>query len=117
MLIELADDSRDVPVDLPARIFTAFYTANGTGTGLARTPSETYSRPPRASDGCVVLANVDLDALGVHLQIGKTAVLISEQIEWTTPAELAGERKDFMETLERWRADWESLDTEKYLRH
>ena len=36
---------------------------NGHGIWLHGTPSDTFSRPPKASDGCVVLANQDLDAL------------------------------------------------------
>ncbi|MFM9969249.1 MAG: L,D-transpeptidase family protein [Burkholderiales bacterium] len=90
---------------------------NGHGIWLHGTPSDTYSRPPRASDGCVVLANVDLDALADNLQIGKTQVLISEKIEWSTPDQLANERKEFLEVLERWRTDWESRDTGRYLAH
>ena len=90
---------------------------NGHGIWLHGTPSDTYSRPPRASDGCVVLANVDLDALADNLEIGKTPVLISEQIEWSSPEQLEADRKQFLETLERWRTDWESRDTGKYLTH
>ena len=90
---------------------------NGHGIWLHGTPSDTYSRVPRASDGCVVLANVDLDALAGNLQIGKTAVLISEQIEWSSPEQLAVERKEFLAALENWRADWESRDTGRYLSH
>ena len=90
---------------------------NGHGIWLHGTPSDTFSRPPRASDGCVVLANVDLDALGDHLQIGKTPVVISENVEWSTFEQLAGERKEFLDVLERWRADWESRDTNRYLDH
>ena len=90
---------------------------NGHGIWLHGTPPDTYSRAPRASDGCVVLANVDLDALAGNLQIGMTPVLISEQIEWTTPEQLAVERKEFLGALEHWRADWESRDTGRYLSH
>ncbi len=90
---------------------------NGHGIWLHGTPSDTYSRAPRASDGCVVLANVDLDVLAGHLQVGKTAVLISEHIEWSSPEQIAVERKEFLETLERWRGDWESRDIGRYLAH
>src|SRR6267378_925842 len=51
---------------------------NGHGIWLHGTPSNTYSRPPRSSNGCVVLANSDLDALAGKLQIGVTPVIISE---------------------------------------
>src|SRR3954465_12853763 len=54
---------------------------NGHGIWLHGTPSNTYSRPPRASDGCVVLTNADLEALASSLQVGLTPVIISEDVQ------------------------------------
>ena len=88
---------------------------DGHGIWLHGTPPDTFSRPPRASDGCVVLTNVDLDALADHLQIGKTRVIISEKVEWSTAEQIGAERKEFLDALEHWRADWESRDTGRYL--
>ena len=90
---------------------------NGHGIWLHGTPHDTYSRPPRSSNGCVVLANADLDALARHLQIGLTPVIISEDVEWLSLDDWASERKAFRSQLERWRTDWESLDTDRYLSH
>lgn len=90
---------------------------NGHGIWLHGTPSDTYSRPPRASDGCVVLSNADLDALATHLQIGLTPVIISEGVEWLSVEAWTAERKSFMKALDQWRGDWESLDTDRYLDH
>lgn len=90
---------------------------NGNGIWLHGTPSDTYSRPPRASDGCVVLTNQDLTMLGKNLQIGITPVIITEAIEWAKPEALNAVRADLLKRLEDWRHDWESLDTEKYLKH
>ena len=90
---------------------------NGHGIWLHGTPSDTYSRPPRASDGCVVLTNFDLDALARNLQIGLTPVIISEQVEWLTREEWNSERQSFLRALDQWRADWESRDVDRYLAH
>jgi murein L,D-transpeptidase YafK len=90
---------------------------NGRGIWLHGTPSDTYSRPPRASDGCVVLSNSDLDALATHLQIGLTPVIISEGVEWLSVEEWKAERRSFLQALDTWRADWESMDTDRYLGH
>ena len=87
---------------------------NGHGIWLHGTPSNTYSRPPRASDGCVVLSNIDLEALGINLQVGLTPVIISQDVQWTTASELGSERKDFLSALDHWRHDWESRDPERY---
>jgi len=90
---------------------------NGHGIWLHGTPSDTFSRPPKASDGCVVLANQDLDALAKNLQIGTTPVIISNSIEWLSLDDWQAERNALSRSIEQWRADWESLDTERYLRH
>jgi len=90
---------------------------NGHGIWLHGTPSDTYSRAPRASNGCVVLANADLDALSKKLQIGLTPVIISEQVEWLSLDDWNAERNALNAEIERWRSDWESLDTERYLTH
>ncbi len=90
---------------------------NGHGIWLHGTPSDTYARAPRASNGCVVLANADLDALSNKLQIGLTPVIISEQVEWLSLDDWDAERNALNAEIERWRSDWESLDTERYLTH
>ena len=90
---------------------------NGHGIWLHGTPSDTYSRPPRASDGCIVLANADLDAVGRTLQPGVTPVIIVDEIAWTDRAGLEAERKGLAAAFEAWRADWESRDAAKYLSH
>lgn len=90
---------------------------NGHGIWLHGVPSDTYSRPPRASSGCVVLANPDLDKLGKDLQVGLTPVVISDHVEWIDAKELLTQRNDLDSRIENWRRDWESIDSNKYLRH
>jgi murein L,D-transpeptidase YafK len=90
---------------------------NGHGIWLHGTPSDTYSRAPRASNGCVVLANADLDALSKKLQIGLTPVIISEQVEWLSLDDWNAERNALNAEIGHWRSDWESRDTERYLSH
>jgi len=90
---------------------------NGYGIWLHGTPPDTYSRPPRASDGCIVLANPDLVSVGRHMQVGTTPVIIAGEIEWADAQALEAERAALAGALERWRADWQSRDTERYLEH
>jgi murein L,D-transpeptidase YafK len=89
----------------------------GHGIWLHGVPSDVYSRPPRASDGCIVLANPDLESLGKHVQVGLTAVIIANEIEWSVPAALEAERSQLASAIEQWRADWQGKDSEKYLAH
>ncbi|MGE0357382.1 MAG: murein L,D-transpeptidase family protein [Burkholderiales bacterium] len=90
---------------------------NGHGIWLHGTPSETYSRPPRATDGCVALTNDDLRRLARFVDVGRTPVVISAGIEWVPQERWQASRREFLAAFEQWRADWESLDTDRYLSH
>ncbi|SCY34018.1 murein L,D-transpeptidase family protein [Nitrosospira sp. Nsp13] len=90
---------------------------NGYGIWLHGTPSNTYSRPPRASDGCVVLSNQDLNAVGATLQVGITPIIISDEMEWVKPDDTVILRNKLTQKLESWRRDWESGNIEAYIRH
>jgi len=88
----------------------------GSGIWLHGTPKETYSRPPRASNGCVVLTNDDLNRLAPFLQVGITPVIITNQMDWSNEQDQS-EREALQQEIEQWRKDWASLDTEGYLKH
>jgi len=89
----------------------------GFGIWLHGTPSETYSRPPRATDGCIVLANEDLKRLAKYVSVGHTPVVVASGVEWVAPGRWAENRRDFLAVFEQWRSDWESLDADRYLAH
>ncbi len=89
---------------------------DGHGIWLHGTPSDTFSRPPRASNGCVVLANNDLNYLGSRLQIGITPVIISDKVDWIDDADRK-EHAELQHEIEQWRSDWASRNTEAYLSH
>jgi murein L,D-transpeptidase YafK len=90
---------------------------NGSGIWLHGVPFDTYSRPPRASNGCVALTNEDLQAIGKHVQIGLTPVIIANGVEWVAPAAAKALRTELAQEIESWRRDWESRETGKYLTH
>jgi murein L,D-transpeptidase YafK len=90
---------------------------NGHGIWLHGVPFDTYSRPPRASDGCVALTNEDLLAISRHVQVGLTPVIIAQGVEWVETGAAQQTRNALQQSLERWRRDWESRDTDKYLQH
>ena len=88
----------------------------GSGIWLHGTPSGTYSRPPRASNGCVVLANEDLNKLAPYLQVGITPVIITNQMDWDNDQDQI-ERATLLQAVEQWRKDWVSRNTDAYLNH
>ena len=89
----------------------------GSGIWLHGTPSTTYSRPPRASDGCVVLTNEDFDALKKYVDPGTTPIVITPTIEWQSPDQWLDVRAAFSGAMDQWQRDWESLDADTYLGH
>lgn len=89
----------------------------GSGIWVHGVPSDTFSRPPLASDGCVALSNTDLLALGEFLDVGRTPVIIVEDVVWLDRQHWQRQQEHFATLLERWRQDWESLDSARYLQH
>ncbi|NOS96343.1 MAG: L,D-transpeptidase, partial [Methylotenera sp.] len=90
----------------------------GSGIWLHGTPSYTDSRAPRASDGCVVLANQDLKTLAPILQAGKTPVIIANNLQWLNdPANNDARKQTLTVAVDDWLKDWKSQDTSKYLAH
>jgi len=90
---------------------------SGSGIWLHGVPSDTYSRPPRASSGCVVLTNEDFSGIHKYISVGHTPVIISNDIVWIDRKAWRNQREAMGRELERWRHDWESLDTDRYLSH
>jgi len=90
---------------------------SGHGIWLHGVPAALYSRPPRASDGCIVLANPDLESVGRYVEVKRTPVIIADEVEWAAAAEVEAERASLAAALEQWRADWQSRDTARYLAH
>jgi murein L,D-transpeptidase YafK len=89
---------------------------NGHGIWLHGVPFDTYSRPPRASNGCVALTNEDFMAIVKGVQVGLTPVIIANGIEWSNVEEMRAQRADLNQAFEGWRTDWESLNTANYLK-
>ena len=90
---------------------------SGNGIWLHGTPSNTFSRPPRDSDGCVIVSNEDFMLLAPYIKAGSTPVILAEQVDWISPEEWSGQQDTFRSYVEQWRRDWESRNTELYLSH
>jgi len=87
---------------------------DGSGIWLHGTPSETYSRPPLATDGCVVLPNEDFKKLSSYIEVAKTPVVIAPGVQFEDPKDWDRARGDFLAALDKWKADWESRDLDRY---
>jgi murein L,D-transpeptidase YafK len=89
----------------------------GHGIWLHGTPSNLYSRPPRATDGCVVLTNEDFARLSRYVDVSRTPVVIGQSVQWQPESDWDASREEFMSAFTRWKSDWESRDLERYFAH
>jgi L,D-transpeptidase YnhG len=75
----------------------------GRGIWLHGSPPEQFSRAPLATDGCVVMANPDLERIIRTVEIRSTPVVIAPSLKWVQPQSLNGDAKSFAEVLQGWR--------------
>jgi L,D-transpeptidase YnhG len=75
----------------------------GSGIWLHGTPPNQFSRPPQATDGCVVLANPDLKHIIDTVEVRSTPVVIATQLKWVPQHSVRAESKPFEDALQAWR--------------
>jgi murein L,D-transpeptidase YafK len=75
----------------------------GSGIWLHGTPPSQFSRAPQATDGCVVLANPDLQHIIRTVEVRTTPVVIASQLSWVVPQSTRAESKPFEDALHGWR--------------
>lgn len=74
----------------------------GSGIWLHGTPSSQFTRAPQATEGCVAVANPDLERIIRTVEIRTTPVLIGQNLSWVRPDKLASQKQNFSETLQTW---------------
>lgn len=75
-------------------------------------PQQNFARSPQSTDGCVVLANDDMQRLLHDVAPRSTPVLITQAIQWVTPVQAGVARQDARRLLEKWRTARSSGKTE-----
>lgn len=90
---------------------------SGSGIWLHGTPHDTYSRPPQASDGCIVMTNPDLRSLAPILENGNVPLIVLNRTGMNESLKNLRLREALLQEIEIWRADWQSQNTDQYLRH
>ncbi|MET0311865.1 MAG: L,D-transpeptidase [Burkholderiaceae bacterium] len=89
----------------------------GSGIWLHGTPPAQFSRAPKATDGCVVLANPDLERIIRTVEVRSTPVVIASSLKWVSPQAALAEGKPFEAALHAWRDSRSSGDVNKVLAH
>jgi murein L,D-transpeptidase YafK len=95
-----------LPIDYP-NAWDKRLGKTGHGIWLHGMPKTYASRPPKASDGCVVLANQDLVALKQFVDVGNTQVIISEKLDFIPVEVWQSHRKAAIRMVNSWKADLE----------
>ncbi len=76
----------------------------GSGIWLHGTPPDQFARAPLATDGCLVLANPDLERILRNVEPRSTPVVIARQLQWVAPHAVQADRKSFDAVLNAWRS-------------
>lgn len=120
--------------ELPRQQLTSFYGAgalplnypnewdtlqgrSGHGIWLHGVPPDTYSRPPKTSDGCLVVSNPDYSEIARFIRGDNTPIIIAERTDWVDRATWQAQREALLNKLETWKADWQKQDVERFLGH
>jgi L,D-transpeptidase YnhG len=91
-----------LPINYP-NILDSKRGRTGSGIWLHGTPPTQFSRAPQSTDGCVVLANPDLEHIIRTVEVRTTPVIIASQLTWVEPHTLRNEGKLFEDSLHAWR--------------
>ena len=74
----------------------------GSGIWLHGTPSNQFTRAPQATDGCVAVANPDLERIINTVEIRTTPVVIGQNLNWVLPSNLTNQKQVFADMLQTW---------------
>jgi lipoprotein-anchoring transpeptidase ErfK/SrfK len=85
-------------------LFDKLQGRTGRGIYLHGVPFNTYSRPPRDSDGCVTLANDDLVMLMNTVPLHDTPVIITRQVHWVAAGAPPMRGAEILDVVTRWQS-------------
>lgn len=87
----------------------------GSGIWLHGVPPENFARTPQSTDGCVVLANVDLNHLLRDVSPRRTPVVIATRLDWVAQGQVDKERGMARALVEQWRQARSGGDVNKLM--
>lgn len=87
----------------------------GHGIWIHGMPSNQSRRPPRDSEGCVVVSNELMPVLHHWSELKSTPVILADKLQWVEPVRADKARTALLSTVEEWRNNWASGDMDKFL--
>lgn len=103
-----------LPLNYP-NLWDRLETRTGYGIWLHGVPRQTYVRAPRSSEGCVTMANEDLEWLRPFVEKTRAPVVLADEFDWIPQSKAREERREFLQRIEHWRRAWSAMDNEAYL--
>jgi L,D-transpeptidase YnhG len=89
----------------------------GGGIWLHGVPQSQFARAPKATDGCVAVANPDLQDIAKRVEIRTTPVVILPKLEWINPAQSQADVAAFDRAFISWRGAKTAGDVERTMSH
>ncbi|WP_028470318.1 L,D-transpeptidase family protein [Neptunomonas japonica] len=105
-----------LPINYP-NVWDSRKGRTGSGIWVHGSPVDTYSRPPKASEGCISLTNPDFIDLDKLIDIKNTPVLIGSDFKWIDQKNWIAQQNEIQQYVEQWRVDWESQEHSRYITH
>jgi len=91
----------------------------GSGIWIHGTPKSTYSRPPEASDGCIVLSNNDLVEIEHILNTPGTPIILSNlsiaKLSLRINEDIKKDQNRILNSIEKWKRSWMSANYGEYI--
>ena len=85
-------------------LFDRLHGRTGSGIYVHGVPFNTYSRPPKDSDGCVTLANDELVMLMNTVPVHDTPVIITKKIHWVSDSATQLHRAEILDAVNQWQS-------------
>ncbi|MDQ6992268.1 MAG: L,D-transpeptidase family protein [Mariprofundus sp.] len=104
------------PIDYPNEL-DRLHQKDGSGIWLHGYPIDVSRRPPQDTRGCFSLSNDRLSAMDSHIRLGKTWVVVGNNLRFGRRHENSKLLASVKQDLEAWRRDWTNLKSDPYLAH
>ena len=102
------------PINYP-NVWDKKNSKTGYGIWLHGVPRDVYSRPPLTSEGCIVTSNHTLKKLEKYISIGKTPVILVEEVKWIKRNNWHENKNSANKIINSWKGKWESLDPHEFI--
>ena len=92
----------------------------GSGIWIHGTPKSTYSRPPEASDGCIVLSNNDLVEIKNILNTTGTPIILSNlsiaKLSLRSEENIKEDQKRMLNLINKWKVSWINANYNEFIK-